>query len=69
LKLIIYVKVIKDPGMETKRKRGRDEEWKRGGSTVETRNHGLINYIDTKAKCLNLKKLKRDFAAGVYQRL
>jgi len=33
--------------------------------------HGLINYIDTKAKCHNLQKLtcKRDFAAGVYQSL
>ncbi len=29
--------------------------------------HGLINYIDTTAKCRHLKKFtgKRDFAAGV----
>ncbi len=33
--------------------------------------HGLINYIDTQAKCRHLKKnyLQRDFAAGVYQDL
>ncbi len=38
---------------------------------VLTVGHGLINYIDTKAKCRHLKKLpvKRDFAAGVYQSL
>jgi hypothetical protein len=28
--------------------------------------HGLINYIDTKAKC---RHLKRDFAAGIYRSL
>jgi hypothetical protein len=32
-------------------------------------NHGLIKYIDTKAKCCHPKKiyLQRAFAAGVYQ--
>jgi len=44
--------------METKRKRGRDEEWKRGGSTVETMNHGLIKFIDTKAKCSQIQSVK-----------
>ncbi len=31
--------------------------------------HGLINYVDTKAKCCHLKKwtFNKDFAAGVYQ--
>jgi hypothetical protein len=30
--------------------------------------HGLINYIDTKAKCRHLKILIcKDFAAGVYR--
>ncbi len=32
--------------------------------------HGLINYIDTKAKCRHLKNyLLRDLTAGVYQSL
>jgi hypothetical protein len=33
--------------------------------------HGLINYIETKAKGCHLKKiyLKRDFEAGVYKSL
>jgi hypothetical protein len=29
--------------------------------------HGLINFIDTKAKMLSSKKIDRDFAAGIYQ--
>ncbi len=43
-------------GNEEEEGEGRGME-ERGGSTVETRSHGLINYIDTKAKCLHLKKL------------
>ncbi len=32
--------------------------------------HGLINYIDNKAKCRHLKNWPvKDFAAGVYQSL
>ncbi len=32
------------------------------------REHGIINYVDTKAKCRHVKKidLERDFVAGVY---
>ncbi len=34
------------------------------GTPVDRAEHGLINYIDTKAKCRHLKKLT--FTAGVY---
>ncbi len=37
----------------------------------EGSNHGLINYIDTTAKCRHLKKLtwEGDFAAAVFKSL
>ncbi len=42
----------------------------RGGGWRFCEWHGLINYIDNKAKCRHLKNLPvRDLAAGVYQSL
>ncbi len=39
-------------------------------NTLYSCNHGLIKYIDTKAKCRHLKTWHvMDFAAGVYQNL
>jgi hypothetical protein len=37
----------------------------------KSRAHGIIKYVDTKAKCLHLTKLtcKGTFSAGVYQSL
>jgi hypothetical protein len=39
--------------------------------SFDTVRHGLVNYMDTKAKCRHLKifTCKRYFAAGVYQSL
>jgi hypothetical protein len=44
------------------------ENKKRKHPLTEGRAHGIFNYIDTKAKCLHIKKFtsKRDFAAVVY---